>query len=384
MRRRRLIGLLGGVAVVAVVFVLLLPHIQERYFYRNPGQTAREQLNPWRRALIRPQRVVTAMRLRPGMTVLDLGSGYGLFTFALAQAVGDEGKVFATDSNPEAVDFLIKQANRTEVKNVAAVVVRQFGLDPFYKANTFDVVVACDVIPYLGNLADQRAFLDELGRSLKENGRLWVIMHRFDADFDAAEFGDWRLVLDALRFPGAQAPLLERLRPQARAAPDGEPVSQTAELCCPLLLEDLNRMLDDPTLWPEIARRFQPLDWYLSPRYQQPRDYLVRKVEQAGGFAPTPQDVPERARPLLRLLNRLVIQDLLESFVWEKAFQLDQYEMHNWQHMIEGLAPYANTVPDIEGAGYQLVQEHKILSSHRVWEFRRADSEQRSNAIASE
>ena len=122
-------------------------------------------------------------------------------------------------------------------------------------------------------------------------------------------------------------------------------------------------MLDDPALWPEIARQFQPLDWYLSPHYRLPRDYLVAKVEQAGGFAQTPQDVPERARPLLRLLNRLVIQDLLDTFVWEKAFHLDEYDMHNWKQRIEGMT-LASPVLTIEDAGYQLVQEYKKFSRH--------------------
>ena len=363
---------LAATVIVAVVAILLLPHIQERYFYRNPGQSAREQLNPQRRKLIAPNRVVEAMRLRRGMTVLDLGSGYGLFTFPMAQAVGNEGRVFATDSSPDVADFLAKQASLTGVKNVVPVVVQQFGLDAFYKAHTFDVVFACDVISYLGKPAEQRGFLGELGRSLKENGRLWVLMNRLDADFDAAEFEDWSVTLDALRFPGAQTLVLKRLRPQTREALATGLAAPVTESCRTLLVEDLNRMLEDPTFWPEIAREFQPLESYLSSRHQRPREYLVKKLEQAGGFARTSQETPEHARPLLRLLNRLVIRALLETTVWEKAFHLDQYQMHHWEHMIEGMAHLTKTVALIEKSGYQLVREHKILTSYRIWEFRRA------------
>src|SRR5258708_33026377 len=144
MKRRRFVVLYSGavIAAAAVGFALLQPLIQERYFYRNPGQTAREQLNPWRQELMRPQRVVEAMHLRPGMTVLDLGSGYGFFTFALAQAVGDDGKVFATDSNPQVADFLVKRAERTRAKKVVPGAVLPFGLDPLYRTDTFDGAVA--------------------------------------------------------------------------------------------------------------------------------------------------------------------------------------------------------------------------------------------------
>src|SRR5258708_4501869 len=314
MKRRRFVVLYSGavIAAAAVGFALLQPLIQERYFYRNPGQTAREQLNPWRHELMRPQRVVEAMHLRPGMTVLDLGSGYGFFTFALAQAVGDAGKVFATDSNPQVADFLVKQAERMAVKNIVPVAVRQFGLDPFYKTNTFDVAFACDVIPYLGNRSDEQAFLSGLSRSLKEGGRLWVLNHHLDSDFDGVEFGDWGAARDALKFPGAQTLLLKRLRPQTLATLEVEPSGQPTGPCCALLLEDLNGMLDDPTLWSDIARQFKPLQSYVNPRYQRARDYLVDKLEQAGGFAPTAQVAAQRSRPLLRLLNRLGIAEPLD------------------------------------------------------------------------
>jgi len=361
---------LAGIVLVVAAIIPLLPYIEMRYFYRNPGQSAREQLNPWRRKLMRPQRVVEAMRLQPGMTVLDLGSGYGFFTFLLAQAVGNGGRVFATDCTPDAAKSLASQASQMGVKNVTPVVVQQCGLDAFYKTHTFDAVLACDVVAYLGDAAEQRAFLSELGRSLKPNGRLWVLTNRLDADFDVTEFEDWSVTTEALRSPGAQSLLAKRLRPQVRAALAAGPSALAAESCRRLLVEDLNRLLEDSTFWPEITREFQPPESYLNPRYEPPRRYLLRKLEQTEGFTWTSQKVPERARPLLRLLNRLVIQDLLETVVFEKAFHLDQYEMKNWQYMSDGLLRLSETVPLIEKAGYQLVQEHKILTSHLICEFR--------------
>lgn len=370
--RTRWLVLAATVAVVAGI--LLMRPVYEHFFCHNIniGLSARAELNPWRRKLMPPQRVVEAMHLQRGMTVLDLGSGCGFFTFPLARAVGDEGRVFATDCSPGVADFLAREASRAGVRNVIPVVVQSSGLDAFYKANTFDVVFACDIVPFLGNPPEQRAFLSELGRSLRENGRLWVLIGRLDADFDVAEFDDWSVTLDALRFPGAQALVLKRLRPQVRAALVAEPATPAAESFRNLLVEDLNRLIEDPTLWPEIARQFQPLESYFSPRYQRPREYLVRKVEQAGGFTRTSQEVPERARPLLRVLNRLVIQDLLETSVWEKAYHVDEYQMTDWEHVMDGTAHMAETPALLQEAGYQLVREHKILTTHRIWEFRRA------------
>lgn len=97
-------------------------------------------------------------------------------------------------------------------------------------------------------------------------------------------------------------------------------------------------------------------------------------LRQTDGFARTDASLPENVRTLLRMLNRLILQDLLATYAFEKAFHLDQYRLSNWEYMIEGLSKLSETVPMIEKAGYRLVREHQLLTTHRVWEFRLAGS----------
>src|SRR5881275_967851 len=44
-----------------------------------------------------PAKLMTAMKLKPGMAVADLGAGSGYFTFRVSELVGDKGKVYAVD-----------------------------------------------------------------------------------------------------------------------------------------------------------------------------------------------------------------------------------------------------------------------------------------------
>jgi len=44
--------------------------------------------------------------LRPGMRAVDVGANYGLYTVALAKAVGPEGRVWAFEPAPDTAQFL--------------------------------------------------------------------------------------------------------------------------------------------------------------------------------------------------------------------------------------------------------------------------------------
>jgi ubiquinone/menaquinone biosynthesis C-methylase UbiE len=67
-------------------------------------------LDSWlRRLLFRPDRLVGKF-IKQGDTVLDIGCGPGLFTCAIAQTVGDAGKVIAVDIQEEMLKHLEKSA----------------------------------------------------------------------------------------------------------------------------------------------------------------------------------------------------------------------------------------------------------------------------------
>src|SRR5687767_10342387 len=56
--------------------------------------------------------------LRPGETVLDLGSGGGFDSFLAARAVGPTGKVIGVDMTPEMIHRARTNARKLEAKNV--------------------------------------------------------------------------------------------------------------------------------------------------------------------------------------------------------------------------------------------------------------------------
>lgn len=66
--------------------------------------------------------ILKACRLKPGMTVADIGTGTGLFTRMFAHAVGPKGTVYAVDISEKFVKHVEQSAQNEGLKNVVGVV----------------------------------------------------------------------------------------------------------------------------------------------------------------------------------------------------------------------------------------------------------------------
>jgi arsenite methyltransferase len=107
--------------------------------------------------------------LRPGETVLDLGSGAGLDVLLSAQRVGPTGKAYGLDMTEEMLALARQNAQRAGATNVEFLKGRIE--DVPLPAGTIDVVISNCVI----NLSvDKPAVFAEMARVLRPGGRLGV------------------------------------------------------------------------------------------------------------------------------------------------------------------------------------------------------------------
>ena len=117
----------------------------------------------------RPNAVVAALGLAPGMRVADLGAGLGYFTFRLASAVGPAGVVYAVDTDPDLRSAVDEGARERRLANVRTVAARN---DDAALPGAVDLVFVSLVFHHL---PEPREYFRRTRALLRPGGRIAVL-----------------------------------------------------------------------------------------------------------------------------------------------------------------------------------------------------------------
>jgi SAM-dependent methyltransferase len=120
-------------------------------------------------------RILDLMGIRPGMVLGEIGAGDGRYTLPLARRVGDRGKVYANDIDPEPLAALRELCKKTGTKNVESLVGKVD--DPTFPAGALDLAIMVLVYHHL----DQPVLLlQNLKPSLKPGAAVVIVDPAYD------------------------------------------------------------------------------------------------------------------------------------------------------------------------------------------------------------
>jgi len=117
--------------------------------------------------------LLSALDLKPGMVVADIGAGTGYLSRRIAPAVAPGGKVLAVDVQPEMVGMLQALARQEGLTNIEA----SLGAEDDVKlaSNSVDLAVMVDVYH---ELAFPYEVLGSIVRALRPGGRVVFVEYR--------------------------------------------------------------------------------------------------------------------------------------------------------------------------------------------------------------
>ncbi|MFQ5996087.1 MAG: class I SAM-dependent methyltransferase [Dehalococcoidales bacterium] len=169
--------------VLGVIFLSLALLRVIRKLHRSPAPTfiGRFLDSDFRRWFQSPDKVIERSGIKPGMTVMELGCGSGAFTTFIARVVGEQGKVYAVDVQPEMLRQLERKLSRSESQDITNIELKQAGAyDLPFADESFDLVCMVNVLP---EIPDRGRALREIKRVLTPGGILAVTEFLPDPDY---------------------------------------------------------------------------------------------------------------------------------------------------------------------------------------------------------
>ena len=149
--------------------------------------------------------------IKPGMLILDVGSGTGQQAYRLAERLHGTGRVYATDIEPRLVAYMADQAKKRGLTNLEPVLVKADGVDTFYSKHSYDLIIIYDVFAFIHRPAD---YFRKLRGYLAPGGRVAVVFEPgVSYDFAREDFSDWSGFLSAVERESADSPFGKALSP---------------------------------------------------------------------------------------------------------------------------------------------------------------------------
>lgn len=114
--------------------------------------------------------VVTAVGIKPGNTIADIGAGTGIYSREFASAVGKDGEVFAVDIAKGFLTHIRERAAKEGIRNISTILCSEDSVK--LPADSIDAAFICDTYHHFEY---PESTLASLHKALRKGGTLVVI-----------------------------------------------------------------------------------------------------------------------------------------------------------------------------------------------------------------
>jgi arsenite methyltransferase len=126
----------------------------------------------------KPNQILETLALQPGQNIADIGAGGGYFSQRFADAVGKNGMVYAIDTNPEFLEFIMNTTNEKGLSNIKTVLAAEDKL--ILPKKSLDIIFLRNVYHHLPNRVE---YFRNLKEFLKSEGKIVIIEYKRGGPF---------------------------------------------------------------------------------------------------------------------------------------------------------------------------------------------------------
>jgi ubiquinone/menaquinone biosynthesis C-methylase UbiE len=139
-------------------------------------------LDNWFRKFIHNPHKIVGGYVKAGQTALDLGCGPGFFSMAMAEIVGETGKVISVDIQEEMLQMVKSKSKQQGLDS--RIILHKAQSDKLGISEMVDFALAFYMVH---EVPDKRSFLNEVASHIKPEGRFLIVEpkgHVSESDFD--------------------------------------------------------------------------------------------------------------------------------------------------------------------------------------------------------
>jgi ubiquinone/menaquinone biosynthesis C-methylase UbiE len=136
----------------------------------TPEERSHQHKGRFTEGLLNSKLVLKALNIKPGQTILDAGCGNGYMAKLFSKEVGQFGKVYALDLNPNFIEILKNEVEGTNIETIEGDISKPTRL----KASSIDIIYLSTVF-HVFSQQQRQGFLQEIKRLLKLKAYLAMV-----------------------------------------------------------------------------------------------------------------------------------------------------------------------------------------------------------------
>jgi len=127
----------------------------------------------------KPDEILSSLDIRSGISIADVGSGGGYFTYRFATEVGDKGRVYAVDIKERNLSFIIEEAKKKGINGQLTLVLAE-GENTNLPINSVDLIFTRNSFHHINNPAE---YFRKLKKALRSKGKVVIIDNKKEKGF---------------------------------------------------------------------------------------------------------------------------------------------------------------------------------------------------------